>query len=66
MESSELMLGGRNESQYTGILVTAPVIQQGYWNITIDGVFVNGKSLGKATGGSGMDPLPLSYIFQKT
>ena len=52
IERSELMLGGRNKSLYTGDFVTAPVNQQRYWNITVGGVSVNGVPVGM-TGGPG-------------
>ena len=52
IEPSELMLGGRNKSLYTGDFVTAPVNQQRYWNITVGGVSVNGIPV-NMTGGSG-------------
>ncbi|KAI0124788.1 aspartyl protease [Xylariales sp. AK1849] len=45
---SELTLGGRDTSKYTGDFVTVPVTSQTYWQIALDDVKVNGNSTGAA------------------
>ncbi|KAL6718481.1 aspartyl protease [Lecanora helva] len=44
-EQSQLMLGGRDSTKFTGDLVTTPVVQEGGWNIYVDGCSVNGTML---------------------
>ncbi len=39
-KASELTLGGRDQSKYTGEIVTAPVIKQGHWTIKVDSISV--------------------------
>ncbi|CAL1715424.1 unnamed protein product [Somion occarium] len=43
-EDGELVLGGVNSSQYTGNFSFAPVVIQGFWQVTLDGVVVNNKT----------------------
>ena len=40
---SELYLGGRDRSRYTGIVTKVPVSVKGYWQVALDSVIVNGK-----------------------
>lgn len=50
-DDSELTLGGRDSTKYTGDFVTVPVSQQTYWQIALDKVTVNGKTGGVSTPG---------------
>ncbi|XP_053100015.1 embryonic pepsinogen-like [Hemicordylus capensis] len=42
---SVLTLGGIDESHYTGSINWIPVTEQGYWQIAVDGIFVNGQAI---------------------
>lgn len=53
-DSSELTLGGRDSSKYTGSVTMVPVIQKDYWRVALDKVVVNGKSA--LLGALGLDP----------
>ena len=39
-----LTLGGDNPAHYTGEFTCTPVTKEGYWQIKIDGINVDGKS----------------------
>ena len=52
-EPSELVLGGWDESRYTGDLVWHQVKHKLFWSIQLDDVLINGKSLGYCGPGSG-------------
>lgn len=41
-KNSEMTLGGRDSSKYTGAFTTVPVTKQGYWQVALDEVVVNG------------------------
>ncbi|KAI0696817.1 aspartic peptidase domain-containing protein [Cytidiella melzeri] len=41
---STLTLGGVDSSKYTGSFAYAPVTTQGYWQVNLDSISVNGKS----------------------
>jgi len=41
----ELVLGGVDDSHYTGDFTYVPLIAENYWEIALDGVKVNGKSV---------------------
>jgi hypothetical protein len=40
--NSEMTLGGSDSSKYTGTVTTVPVTTQGYWQVAVDEVVVNG------------------------
>lgn len=42
---SELYLGGTNSKLYTGSITYTPVTTQGYWQVALQGVTVNGNSV---------------------
>lgn len=42
-EGSELFIGGFNNALYTGDFVFTPVTEQGYWQVNMDSLTVNGK-----------------------
>lgn len=44
-EGSELFLGGTNTKLYTGDLAYTPVTHQGYWQVKMDSLTVNGKDV---------------------
>jgi len=48
---SELTLGGRDSSRYTGAFTSIPVTQPGYWQVAIDGVSVNNGAVISSTSG---------------
>lgn len=48
---SEMTLGGRDSTKYTGDFTTVPVTQQTYWQVALDKVTVDGKSAGTDTPG---------------
>lgn len=48
---SELTLGGRDSTKYTGSFVTVPVTSEGYWLVALDNVKVNGHIAGPHTEG---------------
>lgn len=48
---SEMTLGGRDSTKYTGDFTTVPVTQQTYWQVALDDVTVDGASAGAATPG---------------
>lgn len=50
-DDSELTLGGRDSTKYTGDFVTVPVSSETYWQVALDRVTVNGKSGGINTPG---------------
>ena len=52
-EPSELVLGGWDESRYSGDLVWHPVQHKLFWSIQLDDVLVDGKSLGYCGPGTG-------------
>lgn len=46
---SELTLGGRDTSKFTGAVTKVPVTKKGYWQVKVDGAVANGhKVLGTA------------------
>ncbi|XP_019369439.1 PREDICTED: embryonic pepsinogen-like [Gavialis gangeticus] len=47
---SMLMLGGMDESYFTGNISWIPVPYQGYWQISIDSIIVNGKVIACESG----------------
>ncbi|KAM3418932.1 hypothetical protein BST61_g4890 [Cercospora zeina] len=47
-QNSELTLGGRDSSKYTGAVTSVPVTSQTYWQVAIDGASV-GKNAALAT-----------------
>lgn len=49
--NSELTLGGRDTSKFTGAVTQVPVTSQTYWQVALDAVTVNGKSAGPTTKG---------------
>lgn len=48
---SELTLGGADADKYTGDFVTVPVTSETYWQVALDDVTVNGKSVGDDAAG---------------
>lgn len=48
---SEMTLGGRDSTKYTGDFTTVPVTQQTYWQVALDKVTVDGASAGVSTPG---------------
>lgn len=48
---SELTLGGRDTSKYTGAVTSIPVTQKGYWQVAIDGASVNSNTPISGTSG---------------
>lgn len=50
-QKSELTLGGRDNSKFSGTVTRVPVTRRGYWQVALDSVNVNGKSTGAATKG---------------
>lgn len=50
-QRSELTLGGIDSSKYTGSVTQVAVTKQGYWQVALDLVSVNGKSAGPTTPG---------------
>nr|POF02597.1 aspartic protease [Quercus suber] len=42
--NSELTLGGRDSSKFTGAVTKVPVTMPGYWQVALDQVLVNGKA----------------------
>jgi hypothetical protein len=48
---SELTLGGRDSTKYTGSFVTVPVTKEGHWQVALDNIKVNGHIAGSNTGG---------------
>lgn len=50
-DQSELTLGGRDPSKFTGAITQVPVTTQGYWQVALDSVVVNGVSAGLVTAG---------------
>lgn len=47
---SELLIGGTNSALFTGDFVFAPVTQQGYWQVNMDGASVGGtQAVGNIT-----------------
>ncbi|KAF9973082.1 hypothetical protein BGZ73_003724 [Actinomortierella ambigua] len=47
----EYLFGAINEKHYTGQLTYVPISEPGYWQVAIDDVAANGKSLGKTSQG---------------
>jgi cathepsin D len=52
---SELTLGGRDSSKYTGDFVTVPVSDQTYWQVALDGVKVGGIAVAGTAGQAAID-----------
>lgn len=50
-DDSELTLGGRDSTKYTGDFTTVPVSSETYWQVALDKVTVNGKTGGINTPG---------------
>ena len=48
---SELTLGGRDSSKFTGTFTQVPVTEPGYWQVALDGVTVGSTSAGPTTAG---------------
>lgn len=48
---SEMTLGGRDSTKYTGDFTTVPVTSETYWQVALDKVTVNGKTGGVDTPG---------------
>lgn len=48
---SELVLGGRDSTKYTGSFVTLPVVSETYWQVDLDNVKVRGLVAGLHTKG---------------
>ncbi|KAK7735091.1 hypothetical protein SLS63_004077 [Diaporthe eres] len=48
---SELVLGGRDSTKYTGSFVTLPVVSETYWQVDLDNVKVHGRVAGLHTKG---------------
>ena len=40
----ELVLGGSDTSRYTGQFVSVPVVREGYWEVALEQVAVNGEN----------------------
>lgn len=51
---SELTLGGRDRSKFTGRLTRVPVTRRGFWQVALDSVKVKGKSAGDVTRGQAL------------
>ncbi|KAN0108977.1 acid protease [Russula decolorans] len=47
--NSELIIGGRNSSQYSGNLTYVNVEKQGYWQTAFDAISVNGSDISVST-----------------
>ncbi|KAK6078899.1 eukaryotic aspartyl protease [Seiridium cupressi] len=54
-KDSELTLGGRDSTKYTGEFVTVPVSSQTYWQIDLDGVKVGGSTVANTQGQAAID-----------
>lgn len=52
---SELTLGGRDSTKYTGDFVTVPVSDQTYWQVALDGVKINGETVADTAGQAAID-----------
>jgi len=50
--NSELVLGGRDTTKFTGEPIVANVTSQNYWTIYVDGASVNGTNINNVTGGN--------------
>lgn len=50
-DDSELTLGGRDSTKYTGDFTVVPVSSETYWQVALDKVTVNGKTGGINTPG---------------
>lgn len=48
---SELVLGGRDSTKYTGSLITLPVVSETYWQVDLESVKVHGLVAGEYTKG---------------
>lgn len=48
-EDGELLFGGIDSALYTGDITYVPVVEQAYWEISLDGVSVEGKTYGSNT-----------------
>lgn len=48
-EDGELLFGGIDSSLYTGDITYVPVVEQAYWEISLDGVSVDGTTYGSST-----------------
>jgi cathepsin D len=49
--NSEMTLGGRDVSKFTGAVTQVPVTMQTYWQVALDAIDVNGASAGPTTAG---------------
>ncbi|XP_078098066.1 gastricsin-like [Mustelus asterias] len=58
----EVTFGGINDKLYTGEIVWAPVLQQMYWLIAMDGVLLNGESAFCTQGCQAMVDTGTSYL----
>ena len=65
-DQSELTLGGRDSSKYTGDFTQVPVTQPGYWQVALDDVTVGGTpgldTAGQAAIDTGNCPFLYSLI----
>ncbi|KUI67760.1 Cathepsin E [Cytospora mali] len=50
-DDSEMTLGGRDSTKYTGSFTTVPVTSETYWQVALDNVKVDGSVAGKSTKG---------------
>lgn len=48
-EGSELFLGGTNRDLYQGDFTYVPVTKEGYWQVTLDGILLDGRKVFSAT-----------------
>ena len=48
---SEMTLGGRDSSRYSGAFTTVPVTKKGYWQVAVDNAAVRGLTAGPTTKG---------------
>ncbi|ETS75160.1 hypothetical protein PFICI_13644 [Pestalotiopsis fici W106-1] len=54
-KDSELTLGGRDSTKFTGDFVTVPVSSQTYWQVDLDGVKVGGTTVANSKGQAAID-----------
>lgn len=50
-DDSEMTLGGRDSTKYTGSFTTVPVTSETYWQVALDNVTVDGTIAGSDTAG---------------
>lgn len=61
-QASQLTLGGRNTSQYSGHVTSVPVVAETAWLVGLDGITVNGKSAGATVRGQAAIDTGTSFI----